>query len=119
MVPAFGLKELSVYADPDQLIQTGKKYTFELPESVFNAIDIDESKCQKYRKDSSQIKIVINYKASLETCEYDRYIAHLIEHIAGTEDQLRFTNKNQFDFVYLCELFKQEDLKAHIVSYMS
>mmetsp|Transcript_616 Transcript_616/g.820 ORF Transcript_616/g.820 Transcript_616/m.820 type:complete len:96 (+) Transcript_616:20-307(+) len=28
MVPAFGLKELSVYADPDQLIQIGKKYTF-------------------------------------------------------------------------------------------
>ena len=94
MVPAFGLKELSVYADPDQLIQTGKKYTFELPESVFNAIDIDESKCQKYRKDSSQIKIVINYKANLETCEYDKYISHLIEHISGTEDQLRFTNKN-------------------------
>lgn len=94
MVPAFGLKELSVYADPDQLIQTSKKYTFELPESVFNAIEIDESKCQKYRKDSSQIKIVINYKASLEGCEYDKYIQHLLEHISGAENQLRFTNKN-------------------------
>ena len=74
MAPAFGLKELSVYADPNQLIQTGKRYTFELDESIFNAIDIDETKCQKYRKDSTQIKIVINYKASLETCEYDKYI---------------------------------------------
>ena len=106
MVPAFGLKELSVYAESDQLIQTGKKFTFELDESIFNAIDIDESKCQKYRKDSTQIKICINYKATLETCEYDKYIQHLLEHIAGTADNLRFTNKNQFDFVYLCELFK-------------
>ena len=119
MVPAFGLKELSVYADPDQLIQTGKKYTFELTETVFNQIDIDETKCQKYRKDSSQIKIVINYKSSLEVCEYDKYIKHVLEHIAGSADQLRFTNKNQFDFVYLCELFKMEELKAHIVSYIS
>ena len=43
----------------------------------------------------------------------------MLEHIAGTADNLRFTNKNQFDFVYLCELFKLEELKAHIVSYMS
>ena len=42
MVPAFGLKELSVYADPNQLIQIGKKFTFDVPESVFAAIDIDE-----------------------------------------------------------------------------
>ena len=86
MVPAFGLKELSVYADADQLIQTGKRYTFELPESVFNAIDVDDSKCQKYRKDSTQMKIVINYKSNLETCEYDKYISHLLEHISGVED---------------------------------
>ena len=74
MAPAFGLKELSVYADPDLLVQTGKKYNFEVTESVFNKIEIDETKCQKYRKDSHQIKIIINYKANLETCEYDRYI---------------------------------------------
>lgn len=74
IVPAFGLKELSVYADPDTLIQVGKKYTFELPESVFNALDIDDTKCQKYRRDSSQVKIVINYKANLEVCDYDKYI---------------------------------------------
>lgn len=74
MVPAFGLKELSVYVDPDQLVQTGKKFTFEIDEKIFNDIDIDESKCQKFRRDSTQIKIVINYKASLETCEYDRHI---------------------------------------------
>lgn len=61
---------------------------------MFNAIDIDETKCQKYRKDSTQIKVVINYKASLESCEYDKYIQHLLEHIAGTTDNLRFTNKN-------------------------
>lgn len=119
LVPAFGLKELSVYANPDQLIQTGKKFTFEIDEAVFNAIDIDETKCQKYRKDSTQIKVIINYKAGLETCEYDKYIQHLLEHIAGTADNLRFTNKNQFDFVYLTELFKLESLKAHIVGYMS
>ena len=119
IVPAFGLKELSVYADPDTLIQVGKKYTFELPESVFNALDIDDTKCQKYRRDSSQVKIVINYKANLEVCDYDKYIQHLLDHIAGSESNLRFTNKNQFDFVYLCELFKLEELKAHIVSYMS
>ena len=53
MVPAFGLKELSVYAEADQLIQTGKKFTYEISESIFNAIEIDETKCQKYRKDSS------------------------------------------------------------------
>ena len=41
---------------------------------IENAIDVDETKCQKYRRDGSQIKIVINYKASLETCEYDKYI---------------------------------------------
>jgi len=94
MVPAFGLKELSVYVDPDQLVQIGKRLTFNLCEEVFNAIDIDETKCQKYRKDSTQIKIVINYKSSLETCEYDKYIQHLLDHIAGIEENLRFTNKN-------------------------
>ena len=119
MVPAFGLKELSVYADANRLIQTGKKYKFELTEAVFDAIDIDESKCQKYRKDSTQIKIVINYKASFETCEYDKYIQHLLEHVAGNAEKLCFSNKNQFDFVHLCELFKLEELKAKIVSYMS
>ena len=83
-----------MYADPDSLIQTGKKFTFTVPETVFAAIDIDQTKCQKYRRDSSQIKVVINYKSSLESCEYDKYIQHLLDHIAGTEDNLRFTNKN-------------------------
>lgn len=32
---------------------------------------------------------------------------------------MRFTSKNQFDFVYLCELFKMGELKQHILSYMS
>ena len=48
----------------------------------------------KVRRDSSQIKVVINFKASLETCEYDKYIQHLLDHIAGIESNLRFTNKN-------------------------
>ena len=43
----------------------------------------------------------------------------MLDHIAGVEDNLRFTNKNQFDFVYLTELFKLGELKQHIVSYMS
>jgi len=88
-------------------------------EDVFNTIDVDETKCQKHRRDSSQIKVVINYKSNLETCEYDKYIQHLLDHISGAEDNLRFTNKNQFDFVYLCELFKLGELKKHIIGYMS
>ena len=60
----------------------------------------------QYRKDAMQIKLAINYKANLENCEYDKYIQHLLDHISGAEEVLRFTNKNQFDFVYLCEVFK-------------
>ena len=43
----------------------------------------------------------------------------MLDHIAGIEDNLRFTNKNQFDFIYLTELFKLGELKQHIVTYMS
>ena len=100
------MKELSVYADPDTLIQTGKKFTFRVTQKVFEAIDIDESKCMQFRKDAIQVKLAINYKANLESCEYDKYIQHLLDHISGAEEVLRFTNKNQFDFVYLCEVFK-------------
>ena len=57
IVPAFGLKELSVYADSDQLIQVGKKFTFEIDQELFEKIEIDETKCQSYRKDAGQIKI--------------------------------------------------------------
>ena len=39
--------------------------------------------------------------------------------MARNAEKLCFSNKNQFDFVYLCELFKLEELKAKIVSYMS
>ena len=46
------MKELSVYADPDTLIQTGKKFTYKLSQAVFEAIDIDEGKCMQYRKDA-------------------------------------------------------------------
>ena len=56
------------------MIQVGKKYTFTLTEDVFNALEVDETKCQKHRRDASQIKIVINYKSNLEACEYDKYI---------------------------------------------
>ena len=84
----------------------GKKFTFTVGEQLFEAIDVDESKCMQYRKDSNQIKLAINYKANLESCDYDKYIQHLLDHISGAEEVLRFTNKNQFDFVYLCELFK-------------
>ena len=78
-------------------------------QQLFNAIDIDESKCLKYRRDASQIKLAITYKSDLATCDYDKYILHLLEHLAGLQQQLVFTNKNQFDFIYLCELFKVSD----------
>jgi len=90
-----------------------------LPEKLFEAIDVDEGKCMQYRKDSNQIKLAINYKSNMESCDYDKYIQHILDHITGAEEVLRFTNKNQFDFVYLCELFKLEHLKKHIMSYMS
>ena len=106
IAPAYSMKELSVYADPDTLIQTGKKFTYKLSQAVFEAIDIDEGKCMQYRKDAMQIKLAINYKANLENCDYDKYIQHLLDHISGAEEMLKFTNKNQFDFVYLCEVFK-------------
>ena len=64
----------------------------------------------RYRKTSNQIKLAINYKSGLEGCDYDKYIQHLLDHISGAEEVLRFTNKNQFDFVYLCELFKVSNL---------
>jgi hypothetical protein len=50
---------------------------------VFDELDIDETKCLKYRRDASQIKIAINFKADLSVCEYERYIGHLLEHVAG------------------------------------
>ena len=52
-MPAYSAKELSVYADPDTLIQVGKKFTFNVSEQVFEAIDIDEGKCMQFRKDSN------------------------------------------------------------------
>ena len=94
------------------MIQVGKKFTFTLREEIFEAIDVDESKCMQYRKDSNQIKLAINYKSSLENCDYDKYVQHLLDHISGAEEILRFTNKNQFDFVYLCELFKVSMIRA-------
>ena len=74
IIPAFGLKELSVYAEGDTLIQVGKKFTYEMDEELFEKIEVDETKCQSFRKDASQIKIGISYKAQLETCEFDRHI---------------------------------------------
>ena len=53
IMPAYSAKELSVYADPDTLIQVGKKFTFNISEQVFEAIDIDEGKCMQFRKDSN------------------------------------------------------------------
>ena len=74
VIPAYSAKELSVYADPDTLIQVGKKFTFSLNEQVFEAIDIDEGKCMQYRKDTNQIKLAINYKSNLENCDYDKHV---------------------------------------------
>ena len=114
IVPAFGLKELSVYADAEQLIQVGKKFTYEVDEELFEKIEVDETKCQNFRKDASQIKIGISYKANLETCEFDKHIQHLLDHLKGTAENLVFTTKNQFDFIYLCELFKVSILSGTV-----
>ena len=38
IIPAFGLKELSVYAEGDTLIQVGKKFTYEMDEELFEKI---------------------------------------------------------------------------------
>ena len=73
----------------------------------------------QYRKDAMQIKLAINYKANLENCEYDKYIQHLLDHISGAEEVLRFTNKNQFDFVYLCEVFKVSLPLRHLMNHFT
>ena len=83
VVSSFTQKEMSVYTDPQLLIQVSKKYTFPLTQKLFDAIDIDETKVLKCRRDAGQIKIAIQYKADLSTCDYDKYIFHLLEHVAG------------------------------------
>jgi hypothetical protein len=59
MVSTFSIKEMSVYTDPRLLIQVSKKFTFPLSQKLFDAIDIDESKCLKFRRDAGQIKLAI------------------------------------------------------------
>ena len=78
------------------LIQVGKKYTFQIEQAVFESLDLDDSKCLKFRRDASMIKLAISYKADLATCYYDKYIQHLLEHIAGLRKDLVFSNKKMF-----------------------
>ena len=54
---------------------------YELSEAVFENLEIDETKCEKYARDASQIKIEISYKGSLESCTYDSMISHLLEQV--------------------------------------
>ena len=54
---------------------------YELSESVFENLEIDDTKCEKYSRDASQIKIEISYKGSLELCTYDSIISHLLEQV--------------------------------------
>jgi len=102
------LKEHSLKEQDDTLmIMRRIKLTFDLDHDTFEKIQIDEQKCLSCKRDASQIKIALNYpQPYLTTCEYDKHITHLLDHIKGTETELKFTSKNQFDFVFLCELFK-------------
>jgi hypothetical protein len=86
------------------------KLTFDLEQETFERIQIDDQKCLSCKRDASQIKIALSYPQSLATCEYDRHITHLLDHIKGIETELKFTSRNQFDFVLLCELFKVSGL---------
>ena len=87
--------------------------------NTFDKIEIDEQKCISYKRDASLIKIAMNLPQSLSTCEFDKYIAHLLDHIKGIETDLRFTSRNQFDFVYLCELFKVKIFLTNTVAAQS
>lgn len=73
-MPTRANKELAAYTNPDEMLQVSKKLSFDLPEAIFAKLDIDESKCMNFCKDSNQIKIAISYKQPLATCEYDKHI---------------------------------------------
>lgn len=103
---AFNTKELSVYANADQLLMTSKRFVYELSESVFESLEIDDAKCEKYSRDATQIKIELSYKGQLESCNYDKIISHLLEQVQDkikseeegkenlTAKQLRITVEN-------------------------
>jgi len=91
------------------MLQSSNKITFLLSEALFHAIEVDENKCCNYRKDAWQIKVAIQVKSDLATLEYDKYIQMLLEYIEGSKQEIRFSSKNHFDFLFLAELFKVSD----------
>jgi hypothetical protein len=39
--------------------------------------------------------------------------------IEGSRDKVEFNKKNQFDFIYLCDLFQLQSVKHTLINYMS
>ena len=43
----------------------------------------------------------------------------MLEVLEGTRDKVEYNKKNQFDFIYLCELFQMQEVKHTIMNYIS
>ena len=103
-----------------ELTTCSKKMTYTLSEELFDKINIDESRCKSYSKDSHMIKLTIQCGSPDAFRDFDRHIKRLLEFIEGRgADPASFAPKNQFEFMYLAELFQCVELKNIIVNLMS
>jgi hypothetical protein len=94
-------------ADASKCLVRRCRYEFVLDQDTFERIRIDSTKCLELYQDDGQIKTILQYSGgSLTTCEYDKYISHLLDYISGRETEIKFTKRNKFEMLALVELFK-------------
>lgn len=56
---------------------------------------------------------------SLELSGYEEYLQQILEYIDNTRKSLDVEKSNQFDFIYLCDLFSLSEAKHNILTDMS
>lgn len=54
----------------------------------------------------------------IETCNYEVYIAQVLEYLEDNNNTFEFNKKNQYHFIYLCDLFQLTEVKRTMVSYL-
>jgi hypothetical protein len=67
-----------------ELTTCSKKLTYSVSEELFEKVNVDESRCQSYSKDSNMIKLTVKCGSADSFRDFDRHIKSLLEFLEGT-----------------------------------
>lgn len=97
-----------------------------ITEILFSKINIQKDKCTRYeeveKKPNHFVKmahIEIQKAICLERSGYEEFIQEILEYISGDRSSFEVTKSNQFDFIYLCDLFNLQDAKHCLLTHIS